>query len=154
MPRSRGQPPIHRLLEHSAQKLWDDYGSRLELHFHALRQRRRHRVVQKEVHRLGESQAQNRPGRYRKCGVSVSARTRSLNAERIENLVHQQVNPDNLTAALGQVEAFEALSLYRSMDIYATARPVTQICANRWWKRHCWVSSSASDKALGNSLES
>jgi hypothetical protein len=38
----------------------------------------------------------------------------------IENLLREQVNPDSLPAALGQMEAAEALSVYRLMDIHVT----------------------------------
>jgi hypothetical protein len=40
--------------------------------------------------------------------------------KRLENLLRQHVNPDNLTAVLGQVEVAEALSVCSLMDIDAT----------------------------------
>jgi hypothetical protein len=40
------------------------------------------------------------------------------------------VNPDNLTAALGQVEAAEALSVYRLLYIYATTLRLDEIASS------------------------
>lgn len=49
-------------------------------------------------------------------GSSLSVR------KQLENLLHQQVNPDSLTAALGQVELVEALSVYRLMEMHVAFR--------------------------------
>lgn len=50
--------------------------------------------------------------------------------KRLENLLRQQVNPDNLTVVLGRVEVAEAPSVYRLVEIHATKLCLDEIASS------------------------
>ena len=60
--------------------------------------------------------------------------SRSVRRQVDNLLLRQMANPDSLTAALGQVEAAEALSAYvymcRSMDVHATRLRLNEIASS------------------------
>jgi hypothetical protein len=119
-------------------KLWDDYGSRLEstyvpmrnvspLHSGLCRKKFRDWVkARRKIVREGVASVVDPDLDADLAEGELSVR------KQLDNLLLQHVdagNPENMTAALGQVQAAEALSVYRLMDIQSTKLRLDEIAS-------------------------